>query len=134
MAPLLLGWGCPDTRTLCQTVLNEQSADAKAGANTALNWLNGELELVIASQRDTANDAQELFRGSLAGTHVARPEVLLRASDEPERMVNHGEHGARYGSGLLGRENKQSRSRQTRSSFMMRRSAQITGFDFGGGE
>ena len=84
MPPLLLGWGCPDTRTLCQTVLNEQSVDAKAGANTALNWLNGELELVIASQRDTANDAQELVRGSQAGNQDARPGALLRASCEPE--------------------------------------------------
>jgi HEAT repeat protein len=38
---LTLQYIFPDTRTLCETVLNEEDAQARQGARTLLNWLDG---------------------------------------------------------------------------------------------
>lgn len=73
----------PATRDLCLTVLNEEDEETRAGAQTVLNWLNGERHLVHASQPEPANDLQELLRASPGGTPEIHPETLLRGAIEP---------------------------------------------------
>jgi hypothetical protein len=74
----------PDTRTLCQAVLNEEDAEARTGAQIVLGWLNGDQHLLRASQRDATTEPQELLRTSQSAMPETQPETLLRAADEPE--------------------------------------------------
>lgn len=74
----------PGIRTLCQTVIDEGDVDVGAGASAVLQWLNGH-DLVRASQRDPANEPQELLRASLGGTSESQPETLLRGAEEPDK-------------------------------------------------
>ena len=50
-----------DTRSLCQTVLNEEDEMARQGAQMVLNWLDGKSGLLRASQRDPASETQQLL-------------------------------------------------------------------------
>jgi hypothetical protein len=69
----------PDTRTLCQMVLEQDDIDVKAGAQQVLNLLDGNI-LLRASQRATT-EAQELLRGASPTEVTTDPNELLRASD-----------------------------------------------------
>jgi HEAT repeat protein len=75
----------PDTRTLCQMVLTEQDNDARTGARTILDWLDGDRDLLIASQRSTTHEAGQLLHASQAGVAETRPEILLRGSSGVEQ-------------------------------------------------
>jgi HEAT repeat protein len=74
----------PETSSLCQAVLNEKDADARAGAQTVLNWLNGDRLLLHASQSDPGKLAQELIRPAQGGDPETQSETLLRAGQEPD--------------------------------------------------
>jgi len=82
----------PDTRTLCQIVCQEEDAAARQGAQTALNWLDGDQHLVIASQRDAANESQALLRASKRGISEVHPETLLRGTVKPEKRDGQPSH------------------------------------------
>jgi len=73
----------PSTRDLCLAVLNEEDEEARAGAQTVLNWLNGERHLVHSSQSEPENDLEELLRASPGGGAEVPPETLLRGAVEP---------------------------------------------------
>src|SRR5205814_566227 len=79
-----LHYSYPDTRTLCETVISEEDACALKGAQTILNWLNGDRDLLIASHRDYLMASHELLRGLRGGAIETRPETLLIAADEPD--------------------------------------------------
>jgi hypothetical protein len=74
----------PKTRTLCRIVLAEEDAEARAGARTVLNWLDGERHLVHASQPEVGSESQNLLRASPNETSDPQHETLLRRADEPE--------------------------------------------------
>jgi hypothetical protein len=76
-----------DTRTLCQSVLNEKDMEARDGARTVLNWLDGDRNLLIASQRDTTTEARQLTRASQSGATETQTGTLLQGSSEPEPNV-----------------------------------------------
>jgi len=73
----ILSYNLPDTRTLCQTVLNEEDIAARTGAQAVLNHLN----LLRASDAPT----DTLLRAHEGNMPEAQPETLLRASKESEK-------------------------------------------------
>lgn len=75
-----LSFSFPETRTLCQHILQEEGAGAQQGAQEILNILDGNL-LLRASQRDTITDGQELLRAAPNTPSETPSEALLRASD-----------------------------------------------------
>jgi hypothetical protein len=90
----------PDTRTLCQTILNDSNAGASAEARMVLDWLDGDQHLAVVSQRDLESDPQELHSVSQRGaesdpeelhsasegeTPPTRHETLLRGTDAPHK-------------------------------------------------
>ena len=77
----------PETRALCQMVLNEKDTKAREGAQAALNWLNGDHDLLRPMQRDTTTEVQTLLRPLQSGSPETLPETLLRVGDEPEKDV-----------------------------------------------
>ena len=71
-----------ETAQLCRNILDEDDEEARKGAQTVLDWLNGDRHLLMASQKDDSKDADVYLRayeGSLPDPH---PESLLRASGE----------------------------------------------------
>ena len=78
----------PDTRALCQMVLNEQNAAAREGAQSVLDWINDGSKLLRASQADTTKQSGELVRPTYGGDPETKPETLLRASDEQRKDVD----------------------------------------------
>lgn len=74
-----------ETPALCRTVVNEEDAAAREGAQSVLNWLNGGRYLLRASQPDTGKQAQELVRPAPGGEYETKPGALLRAAAEPEK-------------------------------------------------
>lgn len=74
----------PDTRTLCQKVLNEDDDEARAGARKVLDWLNGDQHLLRASQPNDATESQELLRPVESAAPETQSETLLRAANQPE--------------------------------------------------
>ncbi|MCW3097760.1 MAG: hypothetical protein JWL77_3378 [Chthonomonadaceae bacterium] len=74
----------PETRALCLTVLQEEDAEARAGAQTVLAWLDGDRHLVQASQHDPENEVQELLRSAPSGACALQPETLLRATESEQ--------------------------------------------------
>lgn len=80
---ITLRYAFPETRTLCQTVLQEDDAAARAGAQAVLDWLNGR-DLLRAAQRDTATEPQELLRAAQEETISIQPETLLREASTPQ--------------------------------------------------
>jgi hypothetical protein len=83
---LTLPYTFPDTRSLCQMVLNEDDDDARTGARSVLNWLNGDRHLLHASQSDPSRQSHELVRPA-QGEPAIEPDTLLRAGQEPERDI-----------------------------------------------
>jgi hypothetical protein len=81
---LTLRYTFPETRTLCQLVMNEADADARTGARAVFNWLNGDRHLLHASQADTSKQSHELVRPARRGDSETKPETLLRTAHEPE--------------------------------------------------
>lgn len=77
----------PATRTLCQTVLDEEDAKARLGAQTVLNWLDGERELLISSMPATPTNNDNLVIAFQGGTSDTHPETLLISSDKPEEDI-----------------------------------------------
>jgi len=78
----------PETRALCQTVLNEENDEARKGAQVVLDWLNGDRHLLHASQPDPSKQSEELLRAAQGGEKETRPDTLLRAGEEPEQDVS----------------------------------------------
>jgi len=76
------------TRALCKTVLEEEDEAARAGAQTVLNWLDGDRHLLQSSQRSTEPDAQELLRAARSATSEPSSETLLRGADAPEENAD----------------------------------------------
>lgn len=72
----------PDTRSLCQTVLNEADTEASVGARQILDWLDGDQYLLQASE--SSNGSKELLRANDGESPDTHPETLLRACDESE--------------------------------------------------
>ncbi|MCW3100628.1 MAG: lyase domain protein repeat-containing protein [Chthonomonadaceae bacterium] len=79
-----LHYSFPDVRTLCQTVLNEPDEQTRVGAQIVLNWLDGDRDLLIASQPTRANEEQILLRAAQGSPAETRPDTLLIASDAPD--------------------------------------------------
>ena len=75
----------PETRALCQVVLNEEDSEAREGARIVLNWLDGGRYLLRGSQADTSKQSEELLRPVQGGEPETEAETLLRASDEAEK-------------------------------------------------
>jgi hypothetical protein len=73
----------PETRMLCQMVLDEDDAEARTGAQEVLEWLKEGIILVRPSQAHTANASQELVRAAQDETADSRPETLMRGADKP---------------------------------------------------
>jgi HEAT repeat protein len=86
-ASFTLRYFSPDARTLCQMVLTEQDNDAREAAQTVLNWLNGDRNLLIPSQPDTTHEAEQLLRASRGGVAETQPETLLQPSSAPEQTA-----------------------------------------------
>jgi len=78
-----LKYSFPDVRTLCHLVLQEPDIAAHAEAQKVLNWLNGDRELLLASQAPPTNEAKVLLRAAQGSNAETRPDTLLRASDAP---------------------------------------------------
>ena len=74
-----------DTRVLCQVVLTEENAETRKGALAVFHWLNGDRNLVIASERSQTTEPRELVRPAEGRTSEPSRELLLRASDESEQ-------------------------------------------------
>ena len=53
-----------DIRTLCRAVVIEADGEACKGAQTVLNWLNGDRDLLKSSQRDDSSEPRELLRAA----------------------------------------------------------------------
>ncbi|MCW3097793.1 MAG: lyase [Chthonomonadaceae bacterium] len=83
-----LHYTIPETRTLCQIVLNETDADASKGAQSVLEWLKGGQYLLRASQPDPSKQSEELVRPVRGGEPEMSPDSLLRASDGSEEDVS----------------------------------------------
>ncbi|MCW3096743.1 MAG: putative signal transduction protein containing Nacht domain [Chthonomonadaceae bacterium] len=77
-----------DTRSLCQTVLNEEDELARQGAKTILHWLNGESDLLRASRRDLTSEPQQLLVAYEGGTAETRPETLVLPSNESKKDIS----------------------------------------------
>jgi len=73
----------PSTQDLCLAVLDEEEEEARAGAQTVLNWLKADRHLVHSSQSEPENDLEELLRASPGGYAERQPETLLRGAIEP---------------------------------------------------
>jgi hypothetical protein len=73
----------PDVRTLCLLVLKEPNATARTGARTVLNWLEGDRDLVIASERPTIDSSAGLLRAVQGPLTETRAETLLLPSEAP---------------------------------------------------
>jgi hypothetical protein len=74
---------CRDVATLCHIVLTREPADAQRGAQTVLNWLNGERDLLHASERNRALDGEELLRAAQLGVTKTDLDTLLSPSVVP---------------------------------------------------
>ena len=72
----------PETRNLCESVLLEEDLDARTGAQAVLDWMNGDKNLLRASQPDASKEGKELLRAA-SGVPDIEPSSLLRASDKP---------------------------------------------------
>lgn len=72
----------PKVRPLCELAILEEDEDVRDGAQTVLNWLDGDKLLLHASQRNSGTDGQELLRAA-GGDPEEEPETLLRGSNEP---------------------------------------------------
>ncbi len=72
----------PETRKLCESVLLEEDLDARTGAQAVLDWMNGDKNLLRASQPDASKEGKELLRAA-SGVPDIEPSSLLRASDKP---------------------------------------------------
>jgi len=80
---ITLRYSFPDVRTLCHRILQEQDATARAEAQKVLNWLDGDRDLLIASQRPPTSDSEFLLRAAQGGIVETRPDTLLKASNAP---------------------------------------------------
>lgn len=77
----------PETRALCQAILNETDVEARKGAQAVLDWLNGDQHLLLASERNIATEGQELLSPAQGGEPEMRSDTLLRAGQEPEQEL-----------------------------------------------
>lgn len=82
-----LHYAFPETRALCRTVLNDADEEACLGAQTVLNWLNGDRHLLRGSQCDPGKQAEELVRPVEGSEPDTRPNILLHASQAPQKAV-----------------------------------------------
>ena len=73
-----------DTRTLCQDILDEEDDEARKGAQSILNWLEGEQHLLHASRPDSDKQSHDLLRPVQGGEQEARPTTLVRAAEAPK--------------------------------------------------
>ncbi|MCW3053088.1 MAG: hypothetical protein JWN14_2258, partial [Chthonomonadales bacterium] len=73
----------PAVRTLCHQVMIEQEEAACAEVRKVLNWLNGDRDLLIASERPPSSESEILLRAAQGTSVETRPDTLLRASDNP---------------------------------------------------
>ena len=80
---VIIKYSFPDVRTLCHQVMIEQEEKACAEARKVLNWINGDRDLLIASERPPTNESDILLRAAQGSSHETRSDTLLRASDAP---------------------------------------------------
>lgn len=73
----------PKVRPLCELAIIEENQDVRDGAQTVLNWLEGDKLLLHASQRDSGIDGQQLLRAAGGVAPDGHSETLLRGLDEP---------------------------------------------------
>lgn len=74
----------PATREACEALLTGDDADGRRGAQTVLNWLNGDRHLLIASKPDKVTEAQQLLRATRGGIVETQTGTLLRPTEKPE--------------------------------------------------
>jgi hypothetical protein len=80
---ITLHYTFPDIRTLCETAQNAQDKPTRVGAQAVLDWLDGDRDLLMASQPARANEEQILLRAAQGSPAETRPDTLLIASDAP---------------------------------------------------
>ena len=73
----------PKVRPLCELAILEEDEVVRDGAQTVLNWLEGDKLLLHASQRDSGIDGQQLLRAAGGVAPDGHSETLLRGLDEP---------------------------------------------------
>ncbi len=78
-----------ETLPLCEAVIAEDDAGARAGAQTVLNWLNGDRDLLIPTQHNPKVEAEELLRAAGAAPDDSQSETLLVAAEAPEVEPEH---------------------------------------------
>jgi hypothetical protein len=98
-----------EPRPLCLTVLTEEDANVRAGAQTVLDWLNGDRHLVQSSQREPQNEVKELLRASPAGLSEPLPETLLRGGIPPETGVEQSSQRPSFWQRLFEKQKKRTR-------------------------
>jgi hypothetical protein len=79
-----LKYDIPETRLLCQTVLDEGDAEACKGAQEVLDWLKEGMIFVRPSQPNTMSKPEELLRPTQGGTPNVQPDTLLREAQAPQ--------------------------------------------------
>lgn len=84
--PFSLRYAFPDTRTLCRKVLKESDTASCQGAQAVLNWLDGDRELLRASQPNSSHQSQTLLRPIEGSSPEMRPDTLLIASESPSQV------------------------------------------------
>jgi HEAT repeat protein len=95
----ILHYNFPETRALCQMVLDEGDAGASAEAQAALNWLDAnpldarqldDTQHAVVTVPDVAASAQqEPIHASQEATSPSRSEPALRGTDTPPKSAEH---------------------------------------------
>lgn len=83
--PVSVRYKFADTPTLCRKYLRETDGHAQQGAQSVLNWLNGDRDLLIASQPNTTSQSQTLLRAAQGSVQETHPDTLLKASQAPNQ-------------------------------------------------
>lgn len=81
--PVSVRYKFADTHALCRRFLRESDGHAQVGAQMVLNWLNGDRNLLIASQPDSTSQSDTLLRAAQGSVLETRSDTLLRPSDTP---------------------------------------------------
>ena len=73
----------PDTEEFCRSVLDENDAEVRRGAQTMLNWLHGDRDLLIPARAESTVPPREMLRAIQHGAADLRDDSLLRGTYAP---------------------------------------------------
>ena len=77
-----LRYNIASVRYFCVNALSSDDEEVRVGAQTVLNWMNGDQYLLQSSYRNASKDGRELLRPAESGSD-SEPETLLIASEKP---------------------------------------------------